>query len=198
MGSSTLWNQWRSVSAADDPRLASSFWTENQARLTAIAQSWLDRMLDKSASGDATSHVTAFEVFCLSSGNEGGVALRGADELWRLTAAIVMSQRQALDMSKQMSERSADDPTTNVASSSAGTSAVVPSDLAQLMTDELQRLLGLLADVDLEVVVIAKLCDATDDALGREMNYTRRTIQRMLKLIRSIWSDELAAIRRAE
>ncbi len=180
---------------ADSPEVVASFWSDHQSELTAIAQVWLNRMLVKSTNGDAESSVTAFEVFCLSTTNAPGESLRGADELWRLIAAIVMSQRPANDQSKQMTPPPESDQTVDVSSLAAHSGSVVPANLPELMTNELRRLLELLADVDLEVVVLAKLCDATDSALGDEMNYTRRTIQRMLKLIRSIWNSEFEACR---
>ena len=40
--------------------------------------------------------------------------------------------------------------------------------------------------------VLAKLEGLTNEAIATELKLTRRTIQRMIKLIRNIWQDELA------
>lgn len=171
------------------------FWIDHHGTFQAIAQKWLDRMLERTTAGDSSSTTTAFEVFCMSTDKAHGESLRGADELWRLTAAIVMCHQRGRDRDEQTGGNSGAGSTNDVSSTPEASTVSIPTNLAELLTQELRRLLKLLADVDLEVVVIAKLCGATDEALGTEMTYTRRTIQRMLKLIRSIWQDELDACR---
>jgi len=195
MGSLNPWTQWRFASTANDPQLVITFWSEHQNTFQTIAQKWLDRMLERTTANDSASVATAFEVFCMSTNKARGESLRGADELWRLMAAIVMCHYLENDRGKQTGRNSGAESTSNVSSLQEAFVVAIPTNLAELLTGELRRLLKLLADVDLEVVVIAKLCGATDEALGAEMAYTRRTIQRMLKLIRSIWQDELDSCR---
>lgn len=195
MGSLNPWAQWRLASTANDPQLVVTFWSEHQNTFQMIAQKWLDRMLERTTANDSASTATAFEVFCMPTNKTRNESLRGADELWRLTAAIVMCHQQGNDRGTQADGKSGPDPTGDVSSAQQASAVSIPTNLAELLTGELLRLLKLLADVDLEVVVIAKLCGATDEALGAEMAYTRRTIQRMLRLIRSIWQDELDSCR---
>lgn len=195
MCSIRLWNEWRTISASADNAAISSFWNQNQERLTAIAQDWLSRMSERIPGGDSNSAQSAFEAFCLASPADGNESLRGADELWRLIAAIVMSRPRSAGTFELRSDESDQHSSGDVSSGRHGSQDAVPSNLATLMTTELRRLMEHLADTDLEVVVLAKLFGATDEALGAEMSCTRRTIQRMLKLIRSLWQDDLRSNR---
>ncbi len=193
MGSTRLWNEWRIISASADNAAISSFWNQNQERLTVIAQNWLSRMFERIPGGDSGSSPSAFEAFCLASPTDNSESLSGADELWRLIAAIVMSRPRQSEISDAVSNESDQLSASHVSNEGSSNQGVIPVNLAALMTTELRRLMEHLADTNLEVVVLAKLLGETDEALGVEMACTRRTIQRMLKLIRSLWQDELRA-----
>jgi predicted DNA-binding protein (UPF0251 family) len=52
-------------------------------------------------------------------------------------------------------------------------------------------MINLLADSELESLVLWKLEGETNDSVATQLNYTRRTIQRMLRLVRDIWEFEI-------
>ncbi len=56
---------------------------------------------------------------------------------------------------------------------------------------ESERLLRMLGDCSLEQVAIWKLEGFTNDEIASKLNRTRRTVQRMLNLVRDIWQEEL-------
>jgi DNA-directed RNA polymerase specialized sigma24 family protein len=72
----------------------------------------------------------------------------------------------------------------------------LPSDsmdpfLLATMSDECLRLLRLLDDDELATVAQWKLEGYNNDEIAERLGYSRRTVQRMTKLIRRIWSREV-------
>ena len=65
-------------------------------------------------------------------------------------------------------------------------------ELAAMMSDECRRLLNLLSDPELETVALFKLQGYTNKEVADSMGYSRRTIQRMLSLIKELWSHEIS------
>ena len=60
-----------------------------------------------------------------------------------------------------------------------------------MMSEECRRLLRVLNDPELEGVVLLKLEGFSNDEIAKQFGYSRRTIQRMLALIRDLWSQEV-------
>ncbi len=56
---------------------------------------------------------------------------------------------------------------------------------------ESERLLRMLGDVNLEQVAVWKLEGFTNEEIALKLNRTRRTVQRMLNLVRELWQEEL-------
>jgi DNA-directed RNA polymerase specialized sigma24 family protein len=59
--------------------------------------------------------------------------------------------------------------------------------------DRVEQLLARLPNPDLRALVILRLAGHTNDEIAVELGFTRRTIQRMLNLIRISWDDLLSA-----
>ena len=64
-------------------------------------------------------------------------------------------------------------------------------EFAAMMSEECRRLLRVLNDPELEGVVLLKLEGFSNDEIAKQFGYSRRTIQRMLALIRDLWSQEV-------
>ena len=63
-------------------------------------------------------------------------------------------------------------------------------ELLMLMAEQYQRLLQRLNDAELERVAIAKMEGYTNQEIGERLGYSRRTVQRMLNLIKQLWMRE--------
>ena len=63
------------------------------------------------------------------------------------------------------------------------------ADVALMMVDRCRELLAKLNDADLERVVLLKLDGYTNQEIADQMKYSRRTIQRMLNIIKEIWGE---------
>jgi DNA-directed RNA polymerase specialized sigma24 family protein len=58
-----------------------------------------------------------------------------------------------------------------------------------MMEDQCQSMLKALGDPALETVVLLKLEGYSNVEIAEKMNYSRRTIQRMLELVKDIWGQ---------
>lgn len=67
----------------------------------------------------------------------------------------------------------------------------LPATNIQELSQECLEMISVLQDPNLERVAILKFEGYTNDEIATELNRTRRTIQRMLNLIRDIWEREL-------
>lgn len=97
---------------------------------------------------------------------------RGENEFWRILA-IVAHQQHADEL---------------LAANEAGDRIQV---FAALMGPECLRMINLLADSELEAMVLWRLEGMTNDVIATKLSYTRRTVQRMMKLVREIWEYEI-------
>ena len=58
-----------------------------------------------------------------------------------------------------------------------------------MMADECRMMLKQLNDPILEKIVLLRLDGYTNDEIADRLNYSRRTIQRMLNLVKDAWSQ---------
>jgi DNA-directed RNA polymerase specialized sigma24 family protein len=70
-------------------------------------------------------------------------------------------------------------------------SSIADPQFTALMADECLRLLMLLEDEDLQQAAQWRLEGYTNDEIAEKMGFSRRTVQRMLAVIRAVWSREI-------
>jgi len=138
--------------------------------------------------------LSAFNGFCRAVQDGRYPELNDQDSLWALL--VLITRRKAKDYSmreaaqKRASQRE-DTPLDSLPGS------VTPPDIEAIIAEECRRLFDELPDQQLVRVAVLKLEGWTNDEIANEMNYTRRTIQRMLNIIRGIWhklSDQEADV----
>ena len=130
----------------------------------------------------------------MQAGDFAGLA--GRDELWRLLTRITLNKSRERARHEAALKRGGPSRTFVVAADgdSGGplddvASPLAPPDLLAAMTKECQRLLGVLGDKELEGVALMKLEGYTNDEIAEMLGCTRRTVQRMLALIRRLWGE---------
>ena len=97
---------------------------------------------------------------------------RGENEIWRILAIVSFQQNEeAINRNDPSVDRI--------------------QVFASLMGTECLRMINLLADSELESLVLWKLEGETNDDVALRLRHTRRTIQRMLRLVRDIWEFEI-------
>ncbi|MEO8498734.1 MAG: ECF-type sigma factor, partial [Planctomycetota bacterium] len=169
-----------------DERAAQELWARFSPRLVKLARSRLRRLGMKLGRSEEDFALSAFNQFCqnLSGGRYEGVEDR--DSLWRILA--VMTRRKINDSVKIQSAQKRGgkghvevEITEDIADQSQS------PDLAVELTDQFEQLLNLLDDPVLERVVLLKVEGYTNEEIVDELQASSRTVQRMMRLVRSVW-----------
>lgn len=157
--------KWTLVVSSGDQEQLTALWAELAPTVQKLAEEWLVKSLRRVPDDSVdSSRVREF----LAQLKNGELRLRGGDELWRLIAAAALSRMESAETVRDATEFSAQ------------------------MVRACKALLDELADADMESVALFKLSGNTNDEIAKSKNCTRRTIQRMLKLIRDIWESQIA------
>lgn len=190
---------WLDAIRSGDEAAVNQLWVKFSPRMASLAQRWLARTSERRIFDEEDVVVTAFEAFrrALVEGRYEG--LTGTDELWRLLAAATVNKVLDLSESERAQKRgggarieSLDDSSPRVKKQTQQQASRAPSpEFAAMMSDECRRLLQVLKDPELEAVVLLKLEGFKADEIAQQLQYSRRTIQRMLALIRDLWSQEV-------
>ncbi|MDA0588759.1 MAG: ECF-type sigma factor [Planctomycetota bacterium] len=141
-----------------------SLWAEFTPILEQLAEEWLSKSLQR-AELDQVADSSPVKSLHLQLKN-GELRFRGSDELWRLVAAVALSRLPDSEIESSMK-------------------------FASQMVQVIRPLLDELADADLESAALLKLTGSTNDEIARHMSCTRRTVQRLLKLIRDICESQI-------
>lgn len=142
--------------------------------------------VDRSGYDEEDAAISTFHILC-SKLQEGHYAsLSDRDELWQLMLTVLIRKVGRRIKYQQASKRS-----------SARTGQVVfsvdelPAATSDEISEECFELIALLNDSNLEQVALLKFEGYTNEEIAAKLNRTRRTIQRMLNLIRSLWQEAL-------
>lgn len=160
---------WSSAVRTADEEGLSALWLELAPAFQQLGVQWAERAMNR-IEADSTSSSRIDMLISRIQRNE--LKLRGSDDVWRLVAAAALFRLHA---------------------ESAAAAIESSTDLAAQMTRYGRSLLDELADADLESVALFKLAGETNEDIAGHMDRTRRTIQRMIKLIRDIWLCQIEA-----
>ena len=163
---------------------ASEIWDRYAPRLQELARGWVKKSLSGGAYDEEDVAISAMQDFFQGIKENRFPDLRGGTDIWQLLAVI--SIRKANDRAKAIKaeKRGGGVPVNEI--SDVPAEQLTP-DLELMMTEETQRLIQELKDPEMEALVLLKLEGYTNDEIAARLGYSRRTIQRMLKLVREIW-----------
>jgi len=139
--------------------------------------------------------LSAYGAFCSAIQEGRYSSIQGRDDLWPLLATFTM--RKANDRLRgegawKRGGRGTDGSIRDEAFSlSHVPSPELDPALRALVNDDFAQLMRSLNDPDLERLVVLKLDGHTNEEIAENMGLTRRTIQRMLNLVRAIWRAEM-------
>jgi DNA-directed RNA polymerase specialized sigma24 family protein len=195
--------QWLQELKRGNREAARELWQRYARRMNDVARARL-RTAKHGGFDEEDVTLSAFDNFCRAVQTGRYEDLEGSDGLWQLLATFTL--RKANDRLKGEAaekrggpELLSDQPRTFRGGADSRLEKIPTRELgpesAALMAEECSRLFSLLDDPELESLVLLKLEGHTNDEIAERLGYTRRTIQRMLNIVRNHWKDERAASR---
>jgi RNA polymerase sigma factor (sigma-70 family) len=137
--------------------------------------------------------LSAFDSFCQGLKRGRFPELQDRDNLWKLL--VVLTARKAIHLLRD--ERRLKRGGGQKAGTAEELEQVVspePSpEFAAELAENCQRLLDLLGDAELRTVALSKMEGFTTEEIAGQLNCAPRTVERKLRLIRSLWEKECSS-----
>jgi RNA polymerase sigma factor (sigma-70 family) len=179
-----------------DRDAAQQLWERYFRRLIGLARKHLQQAPRRVADEEDVA-LSAFDSFCRGVELGRFCKLEDRDDLWQLL--VVITVRKAADQAKyeRRQKRSAGappartDPTLSVVELEEILGREPTPEVAALAAEEYRRLMSLLDDDELRAIALLKMEGYTNDEISQQLGCVRRTVQRRLRLIQDIWSQEV-------
>ena len=191
--------QWVDALKRNDTQGAEKLWEHYFQRLVSLARKQLGKVPPRGSYDENDVASSAFFDVCRAAQEGKFPALQDRDDLWRLMTTITLRKVRARLRRDGAQKRSAQ-RTVSEAQLSEGEALAdiadreLAPDLQVLMADEyralLDRLEGEDEDEELKRTAIWKLDGYTNEEIAQRLGCARRTVQRRLKRIRSVWQDD--------
>jgi DNA-directed RNA polymerase specialized sigma24 family protein len=192
--------QWIDRLRQGDPQATSQLWDRYYARLIQFAHRALQSAC-RTVADEEDVVLSAFHSFYRAVQAGRFPDLKDRDDLWRIL--LCLTERKAID--QRRSEKALKRGAGAVVSAScldaekegeAAFEAASPEptpELAALMAEQFEYLLGLLDDDTLRDIAILKMEGFGNEEIGRRLDCALRTVERKLAIIRAAWKSEVAA-----
>ncbi len=186
-GSVTGW--LRQLRGSTDSEAAQQLWKRFAPRLQRLTQKRV-RALNQSLSYDEEDvSLSAYRTLVEAMRENRFPDVDDRESLWALLATIAL--RKANDYAKveRAERRYPGEPLVDASHMANVVASAPPPDLAATMLEDCRELLEALPDGDLQRTVLLKLDGYNNDEIATILGFSRRTIQRMLRLIRELWRE---------
>jgi DNA-directed RNA polymerase specialized sigma24 family protein len=190
-------SHWLGLLKAGDSTAAQPLWQRYFARLVGLARAKL-RGAPRRAADEEDVALSAFDSFCRAAGQNRFPRLLDRDDLWQVLVMLTARKAQRLARHERRQKRgSGRVAPAEAVSGSEGLAQVVGDEptpeFAAQVAEEFQRLLSLLGDVQLRQLAVARMEGYTTEELAARFACVPRTVERKLRKIRRIWSQETAS-----
>lgn len=199
--------RWIGYVRDGDPAAAQNLWEKYYPGMVELARRRL-RNVPRRAADEEDVALSAFNSFCLGARNGRFSRLTDRNSLWSLLVAITAHKAVDLIRMNNRQKRGGlgqagveqDQP------DRSQRACIVESDLGQLLSrtptpefalqiaEELERLLDHLdrtGDADLRSIAVWKMDGEANAAIAARLGCVRRTVERKLQLIASVWEREM-------
>ena len=182
-----------------DDEAAGQLWRRYFGRLVRLARAALNGAPRRAADEEDVA-LSAFDSFCRGAEQGRFPRLEGRDDLWALL--VVVTARKAIDLRQRETRQkrgggrvggeSVLDQLLGDEGGAAGIGQVVGAeptpDLAARVAEEFQQLLAQLPGDELRTVALRKMEGYTNAEIAAELGCADATVERRLKLLRSVWT----------
>lgn len=148
--------------------------------------------VSKGSYDEEDAALSTFHILCQKLEQGHYPQLQDRQELWQLMLTVLVRKINRRVKYQSASKRPQVKNCGVMASGSVVASIDdLPAPTSQEISYEYMELVSSLKDPHLEQVALLRFEGYTNDEIAVKLNRTRRTIQRMLNLIRSLWEEEL-------
>jgi DNA-directed RNA polymerase specialized sigma24 family protein len=191
---------WIDRLKAGDPAAAQKLWERYFRRLVGLARKKL-RAAPRRAADEEDVALSAFDSFCRGAEHGRFARLHDRFDLWQLL--VLLTARKASDLAQHERRQKRGGAMLNEAALPVDSSA--PDALDQLespeptpafaaqVAEEYARLLERLDNAALRTVAMRKVEGYDNEEIATHVGCSLRTVERRLRLIRSIWEQEGAS-----
>jgi DNA-directed RNA polymerase specialized sigma24 family protein len=178
---------------AGDRVAGQELWARYFARLVALARSRLGG-ISRLAADEEDVALSAFDSFYRRAERGQFPELEDRDDLWQLL--FVLTVRKAIDLARHETRKSRGQGRVATLSDLADLDAdeilgAEPTpELAAQMADQCRRLLDRLGEETLRSVALWRMEGFTNTEIARRLGCVPQTVERKLRAIRRLWSEE--------
>ena len=187
-------SRWLGPLGGGDPVAAQQLWERYFQRLVELARKRLRDAPRCEAAEDVA--LSAFASFCRGAGHGRFPELADRDGLWRLLVVITARKAAHHERDARRQKRGGAMATMPAGDAEPSLEQLIsrePSpEFAAQAAEECRRLFGLLGDAELESIARLKMEGHTVEQIAQQLGYVQRTIKRKMRLIRSLWEQEIA------
>lgn len=188
-------SRWIGQIKEGDAEAAQKLWERYYQRLLGLARSKLQGTPQRMADPEDVA-LSAFNSFFQGAGKGRFPRLADRNDLWRLL--IVITARKAFDLMTHENRQKRGSGAVRPESAlglEGGLDELMGSEptpeFAAQVAEECRRLLALLNDDVLRTVALAKMEGYSSEEIAEQLGCVVRTVERKLRVIRSIWSKEV-------
>jgi DNA-directed RNA polymerase specialized sigma24 family protein len=190
-------SHWLGLLKAGDSTAAQPLWQRYFARLVGLARAKL-RGTPRRAADEEDVALSAFDSFCRAAAQDRLPQLVDRDDLWQVLVMLTARKAQRLAQHERRQKRGGGRVAgPEAAAGSEGLAQVVGDEptpeFAAQVAEEFRRLLDLLGDEQLRQLAVARMEGYTTEELAARFACVPRTVERKLRKIRRIWSQETAS-----
>ena len=196
--------QWLDRLKAGEPDAAQKLWERYFRRLVGLARKKL-RSAPRRAADEEDVALSAFDSFCRGAGQDRFPRLNDRLDLWQLL--VLLTARKAVDLAQHerrqkrgggavLDEAALPGPAGSSAQGGALEQIEGPEPtpaFAAQVAEECRRLLERLDSPELRDVALRKVEGYGNEEIAAQLGCGLRTVERRLRLIRSIWEQEGAS-----
>ncbi len=176
---------WINAVRQGDASAAEHLWRRYFQQLMAQARVRMTNV-DRTGYDEEDAAISTFHILCTKLQEGHYASLSDRDELWQLMLTVLIRKVGRRVKYQQASKRSI------ARTGQVGFSVdELPAATSDEISEECFELIALLNDSNLEQVALLKFEGYTNEEIAAKLNRTRRTIQRMLNLIRNLWQEAL-------